>query len=129
MTSNLPVPCSLNTSTCIPSQSHCTRWCMNNRMLPILLSRSHLNLTKQLGFLTFEVYVQATEFQLNALQRFAQRFMVMTDFRFPTGTKWQRKVRVSFLPVVVWPNSIHPQDNFFTIIILKQINNMQHELI
>lgn len=57
---------------------------------------------------TSEIDCISAVFEFNALKSLTQRFMVMTDGLFGSLTEWQRKIRVRFLPIVIWAHCIHP---------------------
>lgn len=67
---------------------------------------------------TFKLNVQTAELQLDALQRLAQRLMVMADAFFRARTEWQRKVTVRFLAIVIRADRVHPQHHFGRVFIL-----------
>lgn len=50
-------------------------------------------------------------FEFNALQRFAQRLMVMANGLFLAATEWQRKVCICFLSIVVWAHLYRKDKN------------------
>lgn len=62
----------------------------------------------QTGERTFELYVEAAEFQLHSLQSLSKRFMVMTDGLLGARAEGQREILVCLLSVVVRPHCVHP---------------------
>ena len=70
---------------------------------------------------TFEFNVQATELKFNSLKSLTKRFMVMTNALLCPHAERQGEVCICLLPIMIWTNGIHPQDNFIMIIILKQM--------
>lgn len=69
--------------------------------------------------LTFKFDVKTTKFQFNSLKCFPQGFMVMADAFFWSHAEREREVFVRFLAIVVGSYSIHPQNNFLFILVLK----------
>lgn len=74
---------------------------------------------------TFEFNIQATEFKFHSLQSLTEGLMIVANALLCPPTKRQGKVSICFLSIMVRPNSVHPQDNFIMIIILKQRNSQE----
>ncbi len=72
-------------------------------------------------FPTFEVNVEPTEFQLDTLQSFPERFMVVADGFLRSGAEGQTEVLVRFLSVVVRTHRVHPQHHLLPILVLSKI--------
>ena len=70
---------------------------------------------------TFEFNVQATEFKFHSLKSLTKGFMVMTDALLCPHAERQGEVCIRLLPIMIRTNSVHPQNNFIMIIILKQM--------
>lgn len=78
-----------------------------------------LKVKKQMQF-TCIVYVQTAKLQFNTLEIFSKGFMIMADGFLLTPTKWQGKISVSLLSVMVWSHCIHPQNHLLFFIILRE---------
>jgi hypothetical protein len=74
---------------------------------------------------TFEFNIQATEFKFHSLQSLTEGLMIVANALLCPSTKRQGKVSICFLSIMVRSNSVHPQDNFIMIIILKQRNSLE----
>ena len=68
---------------------------------------------------TSEVDVEPAELKFDALQRLAQRLVVVADVLLRPDAERQREVRVCLLPVVVRPDRVHPQHHLFALGVLQ----------
>jgi hypothetical protein len=51
--------------------------------------------------------------------------MVMIDVRSLSRAEWQREISVSLLPIMIWPNSVHPQDDLLAIGVLQTMEKQK----
>ena len=73
-----------------------------------------------IGFrvIALECDVHAAEFKLHAEYVLAQCLMVVVDGGFRTRTERQAKKWIRFLSIMIGPNGVHPQHDFFILFIL-----------
>lgn len=68
---------------------------------------------------TFEVDIKTAEQQFNSLQCLTEGLVVVVDVLFWSFTEWQGKIGIRLLPIMIRPNRVHPQDDFFLVLILN----------
>lgn len=76
---------------------------------------------------TFKVNWNTTWLKLHTLQCFTQSFMIVADSFFGATAEWQRKVQIGLLTIMIGTNRIHPQDDFFIILVLKLVTKKFNE--
>lgn len=94
------------------------RWIFLRKWTSVL-THSFFKIVLPPAWITSKVDGISTVFEFNTLQCFAQGFMVMAYGLFLAPTKWQWKICICFLSIVIWAHRIHPQYDFFFWRILK----------
>jgi hypothetical protein len=74
-------------------------------------------------YLTLELNLKSGKLELDSLQSFAERFVVMGDGLLRALAEREGEVGVRFLAVVVGPHGVHPQYYLLAIVVLK-LNNL-----